>query len=291
MRNIDMTALRSFVAVADSGGVTKAAGFLHLTQSAVSMQLKRLEELLGVQLLDRSARQIALTSEGELLLSYARRILELNDDVYSKLTDTDYEGEIVLGVPHDIVYPAIPAVLQRFHAMYPRMRVQLLSSYTSKLKELYSQGKCDLILTTEDGCDLDGETLRELPLIWFGAVNGCAWKTRPLRLAYEQRCAFRRTVQEALDKAGVAWEMAVESSSSRAIEVSVSADLAVNAQLEGTQPGHLSPIQHGGSLPDLGTKKINLYLADLKRGGDVINDLADLVRQSYGPKAPVALRA
>ena len=87
-RNLDMTALRSFVAVADTGGVTRAAGFLNLTQSAVSMQLKRLEESLDAELLDRTARQIALTPAGEKLLGYARRMLELNDEIWSRLTDT-----------------------------------------------------------------------------------------------------------------------------------------------------------------------------------------------------------
>ncbi len=97
MRNLDVTTLRSFVAVADHGGVTRAAGFLHLTQSAVSMQLKRLEELLGLELLDRSGRTIALTASGEQLLAYARRMVALNDEVMSKLTDQAFEGEVVLG--------------------------------------------------------------------------------------------------------------------------------------------------------------------------------------------------
>ncbi len=85
-RNLDMTALRSFVMVADAGGVTKAAGLLNLTQSAVSMQLKRLEESLNLALLDRSARQISVTPEGEQLLSYARRMLALNDEALRRLT-------------------------------------------------------------------------------------------------------------------------------------------------------------------------------------------------------------
>jgi len=110
-RNLDLTALRSFVAVSDAGGVTRAAGFLNLTQSAVSMQLKRLEESLGIALMDRSARSIALTPMGEQLLSYARRMLELNDEIYGKLTSQEYAGEITLGVPHDVIYPAIPQVL------------------------------------------------------------------------------------------------------------------------------------------------------------------------------------
>ena len=115
MRNLDVTTLRSFVAVADSGGVTRAAGLLHLTQSAVSMQLKRLEEMLGLDLLDRSGRGIALTASGEQLLTYARRMVSLNDEVITRLTDQAFEGEITLGVPHDIVYPFIPRILQQFN--------------------------------------------------------------------------------------------------------------------------------------------------------------------------------
>ena len=88
MRNLDVTTLRSFVAVAESGGVTRAAGFLHLTQSAVSMQLKRLEELLGLDLFDRSGRSIALTASGEQLLVYARRMVSLNDEVITCLLYT-----------------------------------------------------------------------------------------------------------------------------------------------------------------------------------------------------------
>src|SRR6056297_1848512 len=100
-RNLDLTALRSFVAVADMGGVTKAAGLLNLTQSAVSMQLKRLEESLGVALLDRSSRTIGVTAEGEQLLAYGRRMIAMNDEVFSQITDQAYEGVLVLGVPHD----------------------------------------------------------------------------------------------------------------------------------------------------------------------------------------------
>ncbi len=120
MRNLDMTALRSFVAVADHGGVTRAAGVLNFTQSAVSMQLKRLEEMLDVVLLNRSNRKIALTASGEQLLGYARRIIDMNDEAMSRLTSEIFEGEIVIGVPHDMVYPVIPRGLQRFNDEFPR---------------------------------------------------------------------------------------------------------------------------------------------------------------------------
>jgi DNA-binding transcriptional LysR family regulator len=279
-RNLDMTALRSFAAVAEAGGVTKASGFLNLTQSAVSMQLKRLEESLDLKLLERSGRGVVLTGAGEQLLGYARRMLALNDEVFGRLTNQAFEGEVTLGVPHDIVYPAIPQVLQRFAAEYPRMNVRLVSSYTKGLRKMFERGECDMILTTEDTLEAGGETLLTLPLIWIGAPNGSAWKSRPLRLAYEHACIFRAGVQKNLDEAGIPWDMAVESDSTRTIEASVSADLAIHTVLEGMEPPYVEKIQHGGALPDLTTKQINLYVSDLAKG-QAIEDMAEFVRQAY----------
>ncbi len=279
-RNLDMTTLRSFVAVAEAGGVTRAAGFLNLTQSAVSMQLKRLEESLGQTLLDRSARQIGLTAQGEQLLGYGRRILALNDEVYTRLTDQSFEGELTLGVPSDIVYPHIPDVLKRFAAKYPRVKVQLISSYTNRLKRQFARGECDLILTTETGAGESAETLATLPLVWVGSQNGSAWKSRPLRLAFEYACLFRTGVQAALDEAGIAWEMAVESDSTRTVEASVTADLAVHACVSGSLPNHVIEIDHGGHLPDLAKIHINMYLADHAKT-PLAAELAELVRQAY----------
>ncbi|WP_456389783.1 LysR family transcriptional regulator [Profundibacter sp.] len=279
-RNLDMTALRSFAAVAEAGGVTKASGFLNLTQSAVSMQLKRLEQSLDLKLLERSGRGVVLTGAGEQLLGYARRMLALNDEVFSRLTDQAYEGEVVIGVPHDIVYPAIPQVLQRFATEYPRVNVRLVSSFTMGLRKMFERGECDMILTTEDSLENGGETLLTLPLIWIGAPNGTIWKSRPLRLAYEHTCIFRAGVQKKLDDAGIPWEVVVESDSTRTIEASVSADLAVHTVLEGMEPPYLEAISHNGALPDLTTKQINLYVSHLATG-QVVEDMAEFVRQAY----------
>lgn len=278
-RNLDMTALRSFVAVADSGGVTRAAGFLNLTQSAVSMQLKRLEEALAVSLIDRSARRVTLTSAGEKLLGYARRMLDLNDEVYRSMTDRAFEGVVVLGVPSDIVFPAIPRVLQQFTSEFPRMKVQLISSYTRKLREMFARGEADVILTTEDNPDAKGETLTEVGLAWIGAQGGSAWKQRPLRLAFETNCIFRGGAVSALDAAGISWEMAVESDSTRTIEATVSADFAIHAMVEGSAPSHLEKIAHGGALPELPPTKINLYAAEAS--SEPVRDLASMLRRGY----------
>ena len=290
MRNLDITTLRSFVAVADHGGVTRASGFLHLTQSAVSMQLKRLEELLGLQLLDRSARTIALTASGDQLLAYARRMVALNDEVIGRLTDQAYEGEIVLGVPHDIVYPAIPRVLQQFNATHPRVKVQLITSYTMTLKEQYLRGECDLILTTEVSGTNDSETVASRPLCWIGAPDGSAWRQRPLRLAFCRFCTFRPKVIAALDGAGIPWDMVVETESDRTIEATVSADLAINAMIDGTEPVHLQQIEHGGTLPELGAQMINLYGGDSPRN-QIIGELAGMLRKSFASISLPSLQA
>ncbi len=279
-RNLDLTALRSFVTVAEAGGVTRAAGFLNLTQSAVSMQLKRLEEALDLQLLDRSARSISITAAGEQLLGYARRMLELNDEALARLTHQEFEGEIVLGVPHDIVYPAIPQVLNRFASDFPRVKVQLQSSYTNNLKSLFASGKCDLILTTENQPEPGGETLATIPLHWVGAPGGKAWRQRPLRVAFCRDCRFRPGALRALDKAGIAWEMAIESGSDRAVDATISADLAVGAMLEGTEPQLVESIAHGGALPDLAAQQIILYRVQ-DQGGEALGQLAAMIRQGY----------
>lgn len=290
IRNLDLTSLRSFTAIVDAGGVTRAAGFLNLTQSAVSMQIKRLEEMLGCAVLDRSARKVGLTAEGEQLLGYARKMLALNDECFARLTTDIHEGEIVLGVPHDIVYPAIPQVLRRFAKDYPRMKVSLISSFTRVLKGQFARGECDVILTTEAGVDREGETLAELPLVWVGAPQGTAWKGRPLRLAYEHNCIFRQGVQAALDRAGIAWEMAVESDSTRTVEASVSADLAVHTVLAGSEPPYVERINHGGALPDLSRMKVNMYLAQPAHS-PTIKALAEMIRRAYAarPARPVVV--
>lgn len=279
MRNLDLTTLRSFVAVADHGGVTRAAGMLNLTQSAVSMQLKRLEELLDVSLLDRSNRKIALTGSGEQLLTYARRMVSLNDEVVGRLTDDLFEGEIVLGVPHDVVYPVIPRVLKSFNTAHPRVKVQLISSSTMTLHEKLVRGDVDLMLATEESVGSGGETLTEMPLRWVGAIDGREWKKRPLRLAFCRYCIFRPIAVRELDAAGISWELAVDSEEDRAVEALISADLAVGALLEDSIPPHLEAINSGGALPDLGHQQINMY-GNADRD-EVMSYLADLLRQGY----------
>jgi len=281
VRNLDLTALRSFVTVAESGGVTKAAAQLHLTQSAVSMQLKRLEEALGQPLLVRSGRGVRLSNQGEQLLGYGRRILALNDEVWLRMTDAQFEGEVTFGVPSDIVYPHVPGVLKRFANDFPRVKVQLISSYTGHLKQMLAAGTIDLILTTEHGIEKGGEELHCAPLVWVGGEDGHVWEERPLRLAFETNCIFRPTAQRALEDSGIEWDMVVTSDSTRTIEATVSADLAIHALLAETSTPYMSEIAHNGALPELPVFNINMYVAGGARR-EMAEQLASYVRLAYG---------
>ena len=283
-RNLDLTALRAFATVASAGGVTRAAALLHLTQSAVSMQLKRLEESLDARLLERDGRGVRLTAQGDAVLVLARRMLALNDELLERMRQDEPEGEIRLGVPHDIVPRCIPAVLRAFAAAYPKVRVNLISSVTSALREDFARGDCDVMLGTETTPGPGGEELVRLPLVWVGAVDGEAHDRRPLRLAFEDQCVFRIAAQDALEAAGIGWEVTVTASNSRAIDAAVSADLACHVVVEGFDPPETPPLAPG-TLPALGDVAVTLYVAPM--GADAARDrLVALIRETYGALRP-----
>ena len=172
-------------------------------------------------------------------------------------------------------------MLRQFSAEYPRVKLQLHSLYTSGLKELFARGEMDLILTTEDRVDPGGESLACEPLVWTGAQGGQAWKGRPLRFGSCGNCVFKRPALDALEAAGIPWELAVNSISPAAVEASVAADLAVSVQMASAVPAHSEAIRHGGVLPELPEHFINMYVGQGARA-PIARRLAALLRQAYG---------
>jgi DNA-binding transcriptional LysR family regulator len=201
------------------------------------------------------------------------------------MNSSDFEGEVRLGVPHDIVHPHIPRVLQRLAAEFPRMKVQLCSSFTTLLKEELARGELDLILTTEVGGDAGAELLETTPLVWIGAPGGQAHRSRPVRLAFLTHCMFRRYAQGSLDEAGISWENAVQSDSDTTIEATVAADLAVAARLKSAARDY-HVILEPGSLPELPVFNINMYRG--RTVSPVLDHLAGLIRAAYGQMRVIA---
>src|SRR5918997_6723253 len=206
IRNLDTSLLRAFVAVAETAGMTSAANVLHLTQAAVSQQIKRLEDAFGCELFERDRRGLRLTAAGERLLGRAKRMLALNDEIWAEMTTPDFSGEVRLGIPPDIVHAYLPPILKRFARAYPQVRIVLDCRHSVELREALVAGLLDLAITTEVSCGPGGETLFLDKLVWVGAKGGEACRERPLPVAAgHSMCTFRSAVTKALHEAGVEW--------------------------------------------------------------------------------------
>ena len=262
LQNLDLSTLRSFVTIAESGSMTRAASRLFMTQSAISMQIKRLENSLGLTVFDRSAQGMTTTTEGEQLLHFANQMLAINDEAMGRLTSPDYEGQIRLGVPCDIIYPDIPGILKEFSRDYPRVQIRFSSGGTYRLLNQFKQGQLDIVLTTEAQPGQDGKIISTRPLLWTGANDGNAWKKSPLPLGISKNCAFRPTAIKALDDAGIDWVDIVASEDMTAAEAMTSADLCVSAELDCAAGSGRAAINHAGQLPILPKVSIVLYCAD-----------------------------
>ncbi len=260
IRNLDLGTLRSLLAIDETGGVTRAANRLHLTQSAVSMQVKRLEDTLSVKVIERDGKRVRMTLEGERLVEAARQIVALNDQVVQRLTTPLFEGELSVGVPHDIVHPHLPYVLRRFGREYPRVSVKFATDFTVALKRGLREGRYDIILGTEARPSQGGVTLAERSLLWSGALDGRVWRQRPLPLSFCRNCIFRKPALVALGKADIAHVEIVDTQSDDAAMVAIAADLAVGADLSGARLQGVAAIEHDNELPELGVYCITRYI-------------------------------
>ena len=294
-RNLDIGTLRTFITVVEMAGVTRAANKLHLTQSAVSMQLKRLEELTGISLLKRDSRGMCATTEGMQLLSYAKKLVQVNDEALGRLLQRAEGGEVRFGVSDDIVEQHVPRILKQFVQNYPQVSVRLFCKHSAKLLERFNAGKLDVIITTElysgQGC----KQLLERDLVWTGATRGNAWRQDPLPLAFTRLCMFRKPATDALDAAGISWVDAVDSGNSlEAGAMACAADIGIRADIRGFKSRGMAEVDDTDNrLPGLPTYFLNLYTAEPvgSPNDKVIQEFAHLVEDAFaedGDKQPVA---
>jgi len=260
LRNIDVSLLRTFVAVAETGRMTTAAKVVNLTQSAVSQKIKRLEELFDLTLFDRHADAARLTRDGERLISRAQRLIALNDEVMGDMRGADFTGEVRLGVPHDVVGMMMPPILRAFRQENPHVLVTLVSDATVTLRKLLREKKLDLALMTEQDHGTQSQFLLADQLVWVGAKGGDAHRRRPLSVALGQEtCSFRPRAIEALNKAGIAWRAICQVGSLEPVFATLEADMAVAPFLARTVPDRLV-ILKDPDLPVLPPFNINLRM-------------------------------
>ena len=280
-RNLDISLLRAFVAVAETGGMTAAAHVLNLTQAAVSQQIKRLEETFGHQLFERDRRGLRLTSPGERLLSKAKRMLALNDEIWAEMMTEVYTGQVRLGMPYDVATVYLPRIMKSFAQAHPQVEISVVCRSSAELREALSQGEVDLTLTTEMGGGPDSEALASERLVWVGAKGGEAYLKRPLPVSFgSESCAFRAPIMRALREAGIEWRPVSEISNMDAMNATVQTDLAVMGLLAPTVPAGFEVLGPDSRLPSLPMFSINLYLPPA--GGDpIVHELARHIRNGF----------
>ncbi len=230
--------LESLVAIAETGSFTAAGERVHRTQSAVSMQMRKLEQEVGRKLFLRAGREARLTSDGELLLAHARRILKAQGEALAVFDQTALVGELRIAAPDDYASTFLPGILVRFAETHPKVRVDLRSLPSHEAARQVDRGEIDLALVTRGHGESGGEVLHREPLVWVAARGHCVHESEPLPLAvYHERCAFRRLAIQALDAIGRPWRIAYSSQSIAGIYAAVETGLAVGTIL----PSNLRP--------------------------------------------------
>jgi len=261
LRNIDVAVARAFVATAETGSMTAAARLLNLTQGAISQQIKRFEDLLGKSLFEREHRHLILSAEGERLMMHARRLIALNDEIWSLMSAPEVEGVVRLGVPHDIVRAFMPPILRSFNDAWPKVRIDLVCETSPDLKTLLADGEIDLTLTTEADTPAHAERLLSEDLVWIGSQNGRALKENPLPVAINcPKCTFRAAMVEALERDGRDWRMIGPVGNNDTLFATLEADLAVTSSLRATVPSHIDILGPETGLPPLRPFHVNLYV-------------------------------
>jgi DNA-binding transcriptional LysR family regulator len=277
-RNLDVSLLRTFVVVADRASMTAAGNALHLTQGAVSQQIRRLEDLFGGALFERDRRGLRLTASGERLLGKARRLLSLNDAIWADMTAITVEGKVRLGAPYDLVGACLAPVLKTYAEAYPQVEISLVCAPSPDLVEALVSGEIDLAVVEEPLGPSTGECLCVERLVWVGAKAGSAHLKHPLPVSMvADTCAFRPAVLAALHEHGREWRTVFENGSIEATTATVRTDLAVTAWLAFTVPPDLDILTADAGLPELPPFAINLHLPQHDIGAATV-ELARHVR-------------
>ena len=264
LRNLDIDLLRCFVTIADTRSFTRAGERLGRTQSAISLQLKRLEEQTGRTLLLRSPRSLSMTPEGERLVGPARQILRLHDATLAEMFEPDIAGSVRVGVPEDFATAHLPAVLAAFTEAHPLVELEVTCDLTLNLLERFHAGGFDLVLVKRQPAQERQEGVRvwREPLVWVARDRqAVAGVSRVPLVVSPEPCVYRKRATEALDAMGLAWRVAYTSTSLAGSLSAVKAGLGITVlPLEMVPPG-LTTLSADAGLPALYDTEIALIEA------------------------------
>ena len=261
---LDLDLLKTLVAIAETGSFSAAASVVFRTPSAVSMQVKKMEDLLGRPVFQRDSRSVELTSDGAFLLEHARRMLALNRDALARFVQPDVEGVVRMGAPDDVAERFLPKMLRRFADSHPCVTVNVTVDGTDRMIGMLKDGKLDITLTTHDaGFDDKGaEALVRERLVWAVCRGGVAAEAEPLPLSvWEEGCVWRKAAIDGLDAIGREWRIAFQSAHISGQRAAILADLAVAPIPASSLGGDIveAPSKYG--LPPLPDYALGLLVA------------------------------
>lgn len=274
--------LKTFVTISETGNFTVAAKRVFRTPSAVSMQIKRLEDMLGRALFLRHARHVTLTADGEAFLVHARDILRINDEALSRFRVPQLEGRVRFGAPDDFGMRHLPGILSRFASTHPLVEVEVFLSTSLRLSRKLEAGEIDMILTVSAQSEpAPGQLIHTEPLVWVGARDGMAFSRTPVPLAMSTHgCAWRAAALAALDRDGRAYRVAYTSETGAGQLAAVMADLAIAPLPVSLIEEHHRKLTEKDGFGEIGPYQMRLQKApDI---GSAAQAFADHVRESFG---------
>ncbi|MEG3151278.1 LysR substrate-binding domain-containing protein [Sphingomonas sp. ZT3P38] len=227
--NLPIDVLRSFIAVVDGGSMLRASERVFLSQPAISLQIKRLEELLQVPLFLREGRRLVLTSQGEGVLVHAREIVALNDRIVATLTGDALSGPVRIGFIQDFAETLLQGVLAQFVALHPDARLEVRVGGTPQLLDLLESDRLDVILGM--GAAGDAAAIREGPMRWFGNAELAGRDAIPLAVL-ERPCRFRDEAIAALEAAGRPYQLVVETPSLSVLRATVLSGVGITCRTD-----------------------------------------------------------
>ncbi len=256
---LDVDQLRTFIAIAESGSFTRAAEVVNKTQSAVSMQMKRLEERLERPIFARDGRASKLTEDGQRLLDYARRIVKLNVETIAAFSDAELSGRVRLGVPDDYADRYLPEIMARFSRAYPGVELTVICEPSVDLLERIDAHEIDLAIVTNCDSKRPSEPFRRERLLWVTSNRHPTHLEEPLPVALGRpTCSWRRIAIERLEAVGRPHRVLYSSSNAGAVAAAVLAGLAVSVLAEsGLRPG-MRVLTAAEGFPELPACRVGL---------------------------------
>jgi len=284
--NLPTELLRTFLAIADNGNFSLAAEQVNRTQSAVSMQIKRLEELVDKSLFKRDSRNLTLTADGLILLGYARRIIKLNEEAVSHLKQPELSGWVSIGLPDDYAPRFLPEILAGFSRAFPRIQVEVTCEPSDLLIKRMHRLELDLAMTTSPSSDVENALLlRREPMVWVTSDQHLQHEETPLPVAlFPDECYGRSWAVKALERANIDYRIAYTSASLLGIKAAVLAGLAVAAVSRSIIPDGMRQLSVEEGFPPLPEASFLLH-RNPESEHLVVDTLAEHIAKAFGTRA------